>query len=279
MKKFVLLLALCFGVGNVFAQDADKLRDEGDAAIKAKDYKTALAKYSEFLKLTEYKDTVRIYNCAIAANQVKNYEEAAKYFDMAVKYKYNLAGSYTGEAMALRNLKKTDEFLETVNAGLEALPGNDNLEKLLYAYCITNGQAAQKANKFEDAEKLFKAVLVSGDAKHKSNALYCLGSLYYNRGANLLVEVTPLATTDADKYNAGKEKATVDLKKAKEFFEEGNKVRVVVRFRGRQLSHTEVGEEVLQKFITIVQDYSQIEKQPVLEGRNLTVVLSAKKLK
>ena len=201
MKKFVLLLALCFGVGNVFAQDADKLRDEGDAAIKAKDYKTALAKYSEFLKLTEYKDTVRIYNCAIAANQVKNYEEAAKYFDMAVKYKYNLAGSYTGEAMALRNLKKTDEFLETV----------------------TNGQAAQKANKFEDAEKLFKAVLVSGDAKHKSNALYCLGSLYYNRGANLLVEVTPLATTDADKYNAGKEKATVDLKKAKEFLEEALK--------------------------------------------------------
>ena len=71
----------------------------------------------------------------------------------------------------------------------------------------------------------------------------------------------------------------IKAKKAKEFFEEGNKVRVVVRFRGRQLSHTEVGEEVLQKFITIVQDYSQIEKQPVLEGRNLTVVLSAKKLK
>lgn len=71
----------------------------------------------------------------------------------------------------------------------------------------------------------------------------------------------------------------IKAKKAKEFFEEGNKVRVVVRFRGRQLSHTEVGEEVLQKFITIVQEYSQIEKQPVLEGRNLTVVLSAKKLK
>lgn len=71
----------------------------------------------------------------------------------------------------------------------------------------------------------------------------------------------------------------IKAKKAKEFFEEGNKVRVVVRFRGRQLSHTEVGEEVLQKFITNVQEYSQIEKQPVLEGRNLTVVLSAKKLK
>lgn len=38
MKKIVLLVALCLCVGNLFAQDADKLRDEGDAALKAKDY-------------------------------------------------------------------------------------------------------------------------------------------------------------------------------------------------------------------------------------------------
>ena len=36
MKKIVLLVALCLCVGNLFAQDADKLRDEGDAALKAK---------------------------------------------------------------------------------------------------------------------------------------------------------------------------------------------------------------------------------------------------
>ncbi len=39
MKKIVLLVALCLCVGNLFAQDADKLRDEGDAALKAKDYR------------------------------------------------------------------------------------------------------------------------------------------------------------------------------------------------------------------------------------------------
>lgn len=38
MKKIVLLLAFCLSIGNVFAQDADKLRDEGDAALKAKNY-------------------------------------------------------------------------------------------------------------------------------------------------------------------------------------------------------------------------------------------------
>lgn len=42
MKKIVLLVALCLCVGNLFAQDADKLRDEGDAALKAKDYATVV---------------------------------------------------------------------------------------------------------------------------------------------------------------------------------------------------------------------------------------------
>ena len=62
MKRIVLLVAFCLGIGHAFAQDADALRDAGDAALQAKNYPEALAKYSEYLKLNEYKDTVRIYN-------------------------------------------------------------------------------------------------------------------------------------------------------------------------------------------------------------------------
>ena len=47
MKKIVLLVAFCLSIGNVFAQDAEKLRDEGDAALKAKNYPEAVAKYGE----------------------------------------------------------------------------------------------------------------------------------------------------------------------------------------------------------------------------------------
>ena len=54
MKKIVLLVALCLCVGNLFAQDADKLRDEGDAALKAKDYATVVTKYGEYLKQNNY---------------------------------------------------------------------------------------------------------------------------------------------------------------------------------------------------------------------------------
>ena len=82
MKKIVLLVALCLCVGNLFAQDADKLRDEGDAALKAKDYATVVTKYGEYLKQNNYQDTARIFNCGYAANQAKNYAEAAKYFDI-----------------------------------------------------------------------------------------------------------------------------------------------------------------------------------------------------
>lgn len=65
MKKIILLLAFCLSVGNLFAQDAnaDKLREEGDAAMTAKNYPEVVAKYSEYLKLTNYEDESRIFNC------------------------------------------------------------------------------------------------------------------------------------------------------------------------------------------------------------------------
>lgn len=73
MKKIILLLAFCLSVGNLFAQDAnaDKLREEGDAAMTAKNYPEVVAKYSEYLKLTNYEDESRIFNCAFAAYNAK----------------------------------------------------------------------------------------------------------------------------------------------------------------------------------------------------------------
>ena len=173
MKKIVLLVALCLCVGNLFAQDADKLRDEGDAALKQ----------------NNYQDTARIFNCGYAANQAKNYAEAAKYFDMAVKMNYNVDDSYVGEAMAYRNLNKTEEFLTTVKEGLKVIPdGNKNktnLEKLLYGYCIKQGQAAQKKGDLAGAEKMYKEVLAVSNKDYQSNAYYSLGAMLYGNGSLL----------------------------------------------------------------------------------------------
>lgn len=172
MKKIILLLAFCLSVGNLFAQDAnaDKLREEGDAAMTAKNYPEVVAKYSEYLKLTNYEDESRIFNCAFAAYNAKKYDDAIKFYDMAIQKGYKADDAYVGKAMSLRSQDKAADFTATVEAGLKANAQNANLEKLLYAYCMKKGQAAQKAGKTEEAEELFKDVLVVSNAKYKGNA-------------------------------------------------------------------------------------------------------------
>ena len=196
MKKIILLLAFCLSVGNLFAQDAnaDKLREEGDAAMTAKNYPEVVAKYSEYLKLTNYEDESRIFNCAFAVYNAKKYDDAIKFYDMAIQKGYKADDAYVGKAMSLRSQDKAADFTATVEAGLKANAQNANLEKLLYAYCMKKGQAAQKAGKTEEAEELFKDVLVVSNAKYKGNALYSLGVMFYNAGAKILADANPIAT-------------------------------------------------------------------------------------
>lgn len=57
----------------------------------------------------------------------------------------------------------------------------------------------------------------------------------------------------------------------------GNKVKVGVRFRGRQMTHIEVGQEVMDKFISLLIDYAIIEKAPAMDGRWMYAILAPKK--
>lgn len=61
------------------------------------------------------------------------------------------------------------------------------------------------------------------------------------------------------------------------FLQEGNKVKVGVRFRGRQMAHQEVGVEVIKKFIEMVSEFSVVEKEPSMDGRWLIAILAPKK--
>ena len=64
------------------------------------------------------------------------------------------------------------------------------------------------------------------------------------------------------------------VNQAKRFLGEGNKVKAVVRFRGREMSHMELGREVLEKFQAALTGIGQSEKKPSLEGRFMSVMLS-----
>lgn len=65
-------------------------------------------------------------------------------------------------------------------------------------------------------------------------------------------------------------------KNAKKFLEDGNKVKITVRFRGREVNYVKGGETVLNRFIEELAEISQVEKKPILEGKNLFIILSKK---
>lgn len=67
------------------------------------------------------------------------------------------------------------------------------------------------------------------------------------------------------------------LKKTRQMLEKGDKVKVTMRFRGRQITHVEVGQKVLELFMEEIRDVAQIEKDAKLEGRQLFMILAPKK--
>jgi len=69
---------------------------------------------------------------------------------------------------------------------------------------------------------------------------------------------------------------TFKTKHIKEFLDGGNKVKVTVRFRGREMAHTELGKEVLDKVIDNLGDYCNVDKKPTMEGRFMSMILSPK---
>lgn len=64
------------------------------------------------------------------------------------------------------------------------------------------------------------------------------------------------------------------LNQAKKFLSSGNKVKVAVRFRGREMAHTELGTQLLERFIEGAKDISAVDKPPKLEGRSMVTYLS-----
>ena len=63
------------------------------------------------------------------------------------------------------------------------------------------------------------------------------------------------------------------------FLESGNKVRVVMRFKGREMSHVGIGQEIMTKFKDTCSEVGSVDKAPVLDGRIMSMVITPLKLK
>ena len=66
------------------------------------------------------------------------------------------------------------------------------------------------------------------------------------------------------------------LKQAIKFLNDGNKVKVSVRFRGREMAHPELGTEMVQRFADGVAEVGSVDKMPKLEGRSMVMIISSK---
>ncbi len=80
------------------------------------------------------------------------------------------------------------------------------------------------------------------------------------------------------KYRPGVSDHDFDFKTrhARRFLEEGNKVKLTMMFRGRQVTHPELGRKVLLRVFEELEEIAKVEMRPKLEGRNMTMVLAPK---
>lgn len=78
--------------------------------------------------------------------------------------------------------------------------------------------------------------------------------------------------TDDGDYN-------VKLRNLKRFLEDGDKTKITLRFRGREMAHQEIGARMLERLKADLEELGQVEQMPKMEGRQMVMVLAPKKKK
>ena len=127
-------------------------------------------------------------------------------------------------------------------------------------------------------EKSMDLVLVSGNTENAVCKIMDYGKHKFEQAKRekeskkkqKIVELKEIRVTP----NIEEHDFSFKVKNAKKFLESGDKVKVTVRFRGRELSYTKLGEEVLKKFIEALEEVATVEKTPKLEGKNMFLILA-----
>jgi translation initiation factor IF-3 len=66
------------------------------------------------------------------------------------------------------------------------------------------------------------------------------------------------------------------MKAVRRFFDEGDKVKITLRYRGREMAHQDLGMKLLDRVKTEMAEISKVEAEPLLEGRQMTMIMAPK---
>jgi len=166
----------------------------------------------------------------------------------------------------------------------QELPTNRQIRAKEVQLIGENGEKAGVIS-FEDAlaqaeEKNLDLVLVSPNAKPPVCKIMNYGKYKFEQAKKekeakkkqKVLEVKEIRVTP----NIEEHDFSFKAKNARKFLEDGNKVKITVRFRGREVNNSKAGEAVLEKFIEALEEVSVVEKKPKLEGRNMFTILAKK---
>lgn len=195
MKKLALSMILTLAVSVLFAQDktARDYKIEGAEAYKAKDYQKGLDAFEKAIELYSAEgktDTSLYYNAAVCAIKVKNYEKAAELFDQSIAFDYKTCKAKLYKANALKILDRGDDLVELCNDGVTNCPKyKSKFNELLFQHYLSGGLEI------------------------------------FNQAAKQQAEITPLATSDPDKYTAEMEKVKARFNEALPLLEKAYEIK------------------------------------------------------
>lgn len=130
------------------------------------------------------------------------------------------------------------------------------------------------------AEAGLDLVLISPNAKPPVAKILDLGKLKYEQQKKANAARKKQKTVEVKEVkmrpNIDTHDYDVKMKSVHRFFEAGDKVKVTLRFRGREMAHQQLGMELLKRVKEDVADISKVEAEPKLEGRQMMMVLSPK---
>lgn len=149
MKRFFLAIAMLMFVVGGFAQDAPdaiKLKNDGNDALRAKNYEKAFELFQKSIAnwKEEQKDNAMIYNTGYCAYKIKNYKGAVKYFDESIKGNYKVSTAILYKANSQRLSGDPEGFETTLEAGVVKFPNNSKMKDMLATFYLKEGNAFYK---------------------------------------------------------------------------------------------------------------------------------------